>query len=122
MANRWIRLEGIFLNNRGRRMAETDFYDVINFLHEELEEKSPESFTPEKCALLMDLSGESLLYKELLEELKINKSCSICSEDFNDDTKIFSTICLHIFCYSCIEKWICEEHKNTCPMCRSNFF
>lgn len=70
----------------------------------------------------LDLSGQQLLYKELSQDFKINESCPICSEDFTENTRIFVTTCLHIFCFDCMDKWMCKEKKKSCPMCRYNFF
>jgi hypothetical protein len=99
-----------FIPNASRDIS-TDFL-VGQFLNEPM--------TEEKKEYIMNMSGQSLLYKDLSSELKINnnKNCPVCSEEFNENTKIFSTTCLHIFCYSCLETWICKEFKQTCPMCR----
>lgn len=100
-----------FIPNASRDIS-TDFLIGQQFLNEPM--------TEEKKEYIMNMSGQSLLYKDLSSDLKINnnKNCPVCSEEFNENTKIFSTTCLHIFCYTCLETWICKEFKQTCPMCR----
>jgi len=44
--------------------------------------------------------------------------CSICIERIyiNNDIRILK--CNHSFHQVCIDKWILEEHRPTCPVCR----
>lgn len=43
--------------------------------------------------------------------------CSICFETLKPRQKGTVRLpCSHVFCYSCIDKWI--KHKDTCPNCR----
>ena len=42
--------------------------------------------------------------------------CNICYID----KEILETDCNHLFCKSCIGKWLNDEIKNTCPICRKN--
>jgi hypothetical protein len=66
----------------------------------------------------IELAGETLMYQTLNTDLQLKQNtCPICCDDFKNDTKIFVTCCLHIFCFNCISTWI-EENK-TCPICRS---
>lgn len=57
-------------------------------------------------------------------EYKIKKmrnkitDCSICYETLQDDNKHILD-CDHIFCFTCIFKWIEANYNPTCPMCRS---
>lgn len=45
------------------------------------------------------------------------ESCPICLNDLNDKT-LRKTYCGHIFCKSCIYKWV-GSHSSTCPACRT---
>ena len=71
---------------------------------------------------ILSSSGQILKYSELSAEIKTeNSNCTICTEEFSDETDIFFTFCLHSFCKPCISKWIFELDKNTCPICRTKF-
>lgn len=66
--------------------------------------------------------GEIVMYNEISGELKKNIiNCAICSESYNENSKILITKCYHNFCYDCINTWINKEIKNNCPMCRKCF-
>ena len=99
--------------------------DLINFLtfyslfsHE----MDGYEFTEEEKIHILDRLGQRLLYKEVHEDLKkeiIN--CSICYENYVDTTEIIVTNCFHVFCIECLKKWIFDENKTSCPMCRNTF-
>jgi hypothetical protein len=58
-----------------------------------------------------EYSNTTIKSNDKLEE------CPIC---FNSsDVSIKIKKCNHMFCESCIHKWL-REHKNTCPICRTN--
>lgn len=44
------------------------------------------------------------------------KECSICYEEFNDDSSVSILKCKHTFHTGCIKKW--GVRNNTCPICR----
>lgn len=44
------------------------------------------------------------------------KECSICYEDFNNDSSVSLLKCGHYFHTKCIKKW--GNRNNTCPVCR----
>ena len=52
--------------------------------------------------------------------IKLNEKIVECPICFNSyDTSIKIKKCEHIFCEDCIRKWL-QDHKNTCPICRTN--
>ena len=57
-----------------------------------------------------------LKFSELEQSKKKFSTCSICLEDFRDDTEIVLLRCNHYYCKSCGQNWI-SEHV-TCPNCR----
>ena len=57
----------------------------------------------------------SLQSFEKLEKCKDISNCSICFENMKDNIKL---ICNHVYCESCIKKWLTEK-SNTCPICRT---
>jgi hypothetical protein len=42
--------------------------------------------------------------------------CNICYNVQN----LMETVCGHLFCKECIEKWLLENLKMSCPMCRNH--
>lgn len=46
-----------------------------------------------------------------------NETCSICFEEYKNDTPIAITQCQHSYHLSCIESWL--ERKRDCPICRA---
>ena len=50
----------------------------------------------------------------------LNKECSICLDQFKQNTSILKLNCNHIFHYDCINEWIFR--KPECPECRRNIF
>jgi len=62
------------------------------------------------------------IYKTI--KIKGINDCSICLNDFNNDSIIVNTICKHSFCNDCFQKVLdfsdhCIETK--CPNCRKSF-
>ena len=51
---------------------------------------------------------------ERLEKCNEVTNCCICFENMEDNIKLN---CEHIYCNSCIKKWLTEK-SNTCPTCR----
>ena len=45
--------------------------------------------------------------------------CSICFE-IVEKSESYKTICQHLFCKSCMNKWTCQN--STCPVCRQQLF
>lgn len=45
------------------------------------------------------------------------ETCSICFEEYKNDTPIAITECQHSYHLSCIESWL--ERKRDCPICRA---
>ena len=52
----------------------------------------------------------------------LDKTCSICCEDFKLNEYKRTLRCNHIFHKKCIDKWFNSFKKVNCPTCRSNAF
>lgn len=63
---------------------------------------------------------KTLLNKRLINQIELcnNLKCSICLNEFENDSVISVLNCGHIFHYDCIEPWV-KKHP-TCPMCRAS--
>lgn len=46
-----------------------------------------------------------------------NESCSICLEQFENNTTVNKTVCNHIYHAKCIDNWLLNH--DTCPICRT---
>jgi len=62
-------------------------------------------------------SAQGMNVKQVKDETKETKECSICFEQISDkDAK--KTSCEHIFHQNCLDQWyVTSKHKN-CPVCR----
>jgi hypothetical protein len=68
--------------------------------------------------------GQCMKYKNIYDEFKmLNQTCSICTENFTDEHDVVITSCFHIFCNTCIGKWILQDYSKrvNCPICRHPF-
>lgn len=50
-------------------------------------------------------------------KLENKTQCSICLDEFSEESKIINTSCKHSFCYECFQKMLGHTHK--CPNCRT---
>ena len=58
------------------------------------------------------------MYKNIDEEIKQqHKSCTICTDEFEDDSKIQLLNCQHIYHHDCLTEWV--KRKPDCPICRN---
>jgi Ring finger domain len=57
----------------------------------------------------------SFLYKHFSKKEE-NSSCPICFEDYEEDSVMTCTDCVHFFHKECLQKWI--DTNSTCPICR----
>jgi len=48
---------------------------------------------------------------------KEHTSCPICFDEYEDNSMVLSTQCLHFFHEHCLKKW--SDKNTTCPICRS---
>ncbi len=67
-------------------------------------------------------TGESDIHELSYGELKVeNKDtlCSICMEDYVDNSRVKQLACKHYFHTKCINDWLNEGSFN-CPICRSD--
>ena len=51
-------------------------------------------------------------------EYDTSLKCTLCLDDSRDKTYV-KTCCQHIFCRSCITRWLNMRHK--CPICQHDF-
>jgi hypothetical protein len=49
---------------------------------------------------------------------KEDKTCPICFDDYDDNSMVLKTECMHHFHEECLKKWI--ERNKTCPICRTD--
>jgi hypothetical protein len=56
---------------------------------------------------------------KLKDEEKCNNftQCSICLENYVDESKVRVLLCKHVYHKDCIDTWL-SEHNVTCPLCR----
>ena len=61
-------------------------------------------------------------YKKIKKE-DINEQCSICLEEYIENTYKRTLDCNHHFHKKCIDKWLkkCEEENIHCPICRNQY-
>lgn len=58
-------------------------------------------------------------YKEVSKETRENNpSCTVCMEEFEEDSMVRKMVCKHVFHQECIDKWLLE-YSYKCPMCRT---
>ena len=54
-----------------------------------------------------------ILFSELQTD---EKSCSICLDEFDPESQLYTIPCKHLFHKACLEDWVAENYK--CPVCR----
>ncbi|XP_012573183.2 probable E3 ubiquitin-protein ligase HIP1 [Cicer arietinum] len=47
---------------------------------------------------------------------QVDKKCSICQEEYEEDDKLGRLNCDHLYHFQCIQQWV--AHKNCCPVCK----
>lgn len=58
-------------------------------------------------------------YKDMNKETKeVNPSCTVCMEEFEEESMVRKMVCKHVFHQECIDKWLLE-YSYKCPMCRT---
>jgi len=53
------------------------------------------------------------------EQDDLSSRCCICLEEPTKPELSKLDMCLHVYCFTCIEKW--AERENTCPLCKTRF-
>lgn len=85
------------------------------------EYNEPEPSMPKSAKYLRDL--EVIPVANLATECQI---CTLCFDSYLTDPTNEKAVklspCGHIFGHSCLEKWLCQERKTTCPMCRVSLY
>ena len=49
-----------------------------------------------------------------------HENCSICFDNYMDDSIILGTECIHFFHKDCMKKWLNASIRHTCPICRTD--
>ncbi len=62
-----------------------------------------------------ELEHDKKFFKDSIEKLESELTCSICTEVILNPT---TTSCGHSFCHDCLEEW--EGHNPACPTCRAS--
>lgn len=58
-----------------------------------------------------------VIKKVLFSDLKTDETvCSICLDDFSQNSRLKKIECSHFFHTNCLDRWLLEHNK--CPMCR----
>ena len=78
-------------------------YSVLNYIFDEQLIRRP---------VTLDITSQK--YVNIIN--KDCKECSICYEDFNNESSVSLLNCGHYFHTKCIKKW--GNRNNTCPVCR----
>ena len=77
--------------------------------------------TPENLACNSETPSSTATGKKRKREGHVlPKICSICMSDLEEETTVITLPrCVHIFCETCITKWLSTCSK-TCPLCRAD--
>jgi len=57
-------------------------------------------------------------YKNMVNK-KEHTSCPICFDEYEQNSMILSTSCLHFFHEDCLKKWVQTDQNHSCPICRT---
>jgi len=49
-------------------------------------------------------------------DLAEHTSCTVCLDDFQNETSVLVTACRHVFHFPCLQRWLSKH--GTCPVCR----
>lgn len=122
-----IIISSIALSEQRRRNAIDNLNDVLGLMNH--------FYTDIEETIMEQVLEESLTHYKTSERkpdvrLKINKEkykdvkrqdekhCTICMDDYNDDSNVSILKCSHIFHSKCISEW--GMYKAECPVCRDN--
>lgn len=53
------------------------------------------------------------------EEKEENQECAVCLCGMEDGCEVWELRCKHLFHKGCLDKWVKEYRRVTCPLCRS---
>ncbi|KFK32937.1 hypothetical protein AALP_AA6G308500 [Arabis alpina] len=69
---------------------------------------------------LADAISPVVRFSDLRTDLE--DCCTVCLSDFVSDDKVRQLPnCRHVFHHSCLDRWIVDCSKMTCPICRNRF-
>lgn len=66
---------------------------------------------------IQDINRVSTLVEDFNKKNEDDSICVICQDYLKNKEKIRRLLCFHMFCESCISKWL-EKHRN-CPICQT---
>ena len=84
-----------------------------------INESFQEPTTPYK-QVISDEGKKSLKTMKFKESKKLNNTCPIFQEDFEDDDLVTELPCGHLFIPYAISRWL-EKENSVCPVCRFKF-
>ena len=58
-------------------------------------------------------------YKNMVNK-KDNTSFPICFDDYEDNSMVLATECIHYFHEDCLKKWVENDVHHSCPICRTS--
>jgi len=106
-------IENVFSVMMGSMLE--SFIDPINEVIQQSYNEQPDTLV--KTDRIIEIEGKNFI--ELEEEVrKQNKECSICSDNFENESIVSTTSCGHIFHKDCIVEW--GKYKTNCPICRES--
>ncbi len=56
------------------------------------------------------------LTRKPFSQVEGNKECSVCQDEFDQNTQVIQLPCTHIFHENCIVTWL--KVNGSCPVCR----
>jgi hypothetical protein len=71
---------------------------------------------------ILRISYTLIQLNELAISLKenMNIACTICLDRFFLSSTISASPCGHLFHDKCLDRWLVDERKKTCPQCRTS--
>ncbi|XP_010455543.1 PREDICTED: E3 ubiquitin-protein ligase RHA1B-like [Camelina sativa] len=91
-----------------------------SFLYHDTSHRDPTRHTLSKSASLADEFVPVVRISDLLTVP--DDCCTVCLADFKSDDKVRKLPkCGHVFHHRCLDRWVVDCCKMTCPICRNRF-
>lgn len=96
------------------------YIGLPSFLDNETSRPDPTRHAFSTSASLVDKFVPLVRFSDLLTDPE--DCCTVCLSDFKSDDKIRQLPnCRHVFHHRCLDRWIVDCCKMTCPICRNRF-
>jgi len=114
-----IEIEGIEIPDHVKKNFLTDFLSRISDLNDtNVDNTICTSLATILCKKPTDFLGS---YTRVTKN-DLNKTCTMCFEEYKENEYKRTMKCGHVFHKKCIDKWLNKYNKTDCPNCRSNVF